>query len=194
LPNSFETINQVVLWCFVIPANNHSILGITLNELKLNVDVIHINGSLHKTDKFWRIRPFCDEGHISEANYCVLVTTNAANVGIDKHSIALQVQFEWPRDLLTYFQERAQGSQQKGTKSLCITYSTLLTYASLVYQLLRGNDDTNGDETQTEGTRECEGFNSAILPRRPDRQANTSQHDFTLGPAAKKQLRVRSLN
>jgi hypothetical protein len=24
-----------------------------LNEMKLNVDVIHINGSLHKTDKFW---------------------------------------------------------------------------------------------------------------------------------------------
>ncbi len=28
-----------------------------LNEVKLNVDVIHINGSLHKTDKFWRICP-----------------------------------------------------------------------------------------------------------------------------------------
>ncbi len=26
-----------------------------LNELKLNVNVLHINGSLHKTDKFWRI-------------------------------------------------------------------------------------------------------------------------------------------
>ncbi len=26
-----------------------------LNELKLNVDVMHINGTLHKMDKFWRI-------------------------------------------------------------------------------------------------------------------------------------------
>ena len=42
-----------------------------LNELKLNVDVIHINGSLHKTDKFWRICLFCDEDHISKADYRV---------------------------------------------------------------------------------------------------------------------------
>jgi hypothetical protein len=40
-----------------------------LNELQLNVDVSHINGSLHKTDKFWWIRLFCDEGHIQEADF-----------------------------------------------------------------------------------------------------------------------------
>jgi hypothetical protein len=38
-------------------------------ELQLNVDVLHLNGSLHKTDKFWLIRLFCDEGHIQEANF-----------------------------------------------------------------------------------------------------------------------------
>ena len=40
-----------------------------LNQSKLNIDVLHINGSLHKTDKLWRIRLFCDEGHIHEANF-----------------------------------------------------------------------------------------------------------------------------
>ena len=40
-----------------------------LNELKLNVDVLHINGSLHKTDKFWRICLFCDEGHIRGTDF-----------------------------------------------------------------------------------------------------------------------------
>ena len=40
-----------------------------LNELKLNNDVLHINGLLHKTDKFWRICLFCDEGHIREADF-----------------------------------------------------------------------------------------------------------------------------
>ncbi len=75
-----------------------------LNEMQLHVDVLHINGALHKTDKFWRIRLFCDEGHIRDSDFRVLVTTNAANVGIDKSNIALQVRFDWPRDLLTYFQ------------------------------------------------------------------------------------------
>ena len=72
-----------------------------LNKMKLNVDVIHINGSLHKTDKIWRIRLFCDKGHIREADFWILVTTNAANFGIDKSTIGLQVRFEWTRDLLT---------------------------------------------------------------------------------------------
>ena len=69
-----------------------------LNQLKLNVDVLHINVSLHKTDKFWHICLFCDEGNILEADFWVLVTTNAANVCIDKSQIALQVRFDWPRD------------------------------------------------------------------------------------------------
>ena len=40
-----------------------------LNQLKLNVNVLHINVSLHETDKFWRICLFCDEGHIHEADF-----------------------------------------------------------------------------------------------------------------------------
>ena len=40
---------------------------------------------------FWRIHLFCHEGHISNTDYCVLVTTNAASVGIDKSFIALQL-------------------------------------------------------------------------------------------------------
>ena len=167
-----------------------------LNNMKLNVDVIHINGSLHKTDKFWCICLFCDKGHINEADYRVLVTKNAANVGIDKSSIALQMQFKWPRDLLTYFPERGRGSRQRGNKLTCTLYSDLSSYVSFMYKLLRGDDDLNGEIVDVGGTGECEGFNSAISPRRQvrqARQANTSQDDYALGPAAKKQLQAQSL-
>jgi superfamily II DNA helicase RecQ len=164
-----------------------------LNEMKLNVDVIHINGSLHKTNKYWQICLYCNEGHIREADYHVLVTTNAANVGIDKSSIALQVRFKWPRDLLTYFQEQGRGSRQRGMKSICVLYSDVPSYVSLVYQLLCGDDNTTGDIAEAEGSGECEGFDSAILPQCQVRRANTSQHDFALGPAAKKNLRARLL-
>jgi len=163
-----------------------------LNEMKLNVDVIHINGSLHKTDKFWRIRLFCDEGHINEADFQLLVTTNAANVGIDKSSIALQVRFEWSRDLLTYYQERGRGSRKRGVRSLCILYADLSSYVFLVYQLLQGVDYADGTEERNAG--ECEGFNSAISPQRHVRRpSNSTQQDFALGPTAKKVLRSRYL-
>ena len=90
-----------------------------LDMKKLSVNVLNINGSLDKNDKFWRIRLFCDNYHSCRGNLRALVTTNASNVGIDKHSISLQVRFEWPRDLLTYFQEpchfRSSSSHQSNT-------------------------------------------------------------------------------
>ena len=121
-----------------------------------------------------------------------MVTTNAANVGIDKSQIALQVRFDWPRDLLTYFQERGRGSRQPGVRSTCVLYADLSSYVFLLCQLVRGSEHTNITVESQLG--ECEGFNSAISPRRPPaRPANTSQEDFALGPTAKKHLRDRCI-
>ena len=163
-----------------------------LNEMQLYVDVLHINGALHKTDKFWRIRLFCDEGHIRDADFRVLVTTNAANVGIDKSNIALQVRFDWPRDLLTYFQERGRGSRQRGVRSTCVVYADLSSYVFLLSQIISGSDTSTAINKQSQSV-EGEGFNSAISPRPSRRRASTSNEDFSLGPAGKKKLRERCL-
>ena len=158
-----------------------------LNQLKLNVGVLHINGLLHQTDKFWRIRLFGDEGHIRKADFRVLVTTNAANVGIDKSQIAPQVQFDWPRDILTCFQECGCRLHQPGVRSTCVLYADLSSYVFLLCQLIHGSEHTNITVESQLG--ECEGFNSAISPQRPPaRPANTSHKDFALGPTAKKCL------
>ena len=95
-----HTTKSAVIFCNSRHQSQHfrDHLEQKLNELQLNVDVLHVNGLLHKTDKFWRIRLFCDEGHIQEADFRVSVTANAANVGINKSQIALQVRFDWPRD------------------------------------------------------------------------------------------------
>jgi hypothetical protein len=117
----------------------------------------------------------------------VLVTKNAANVGIDKSQIALQVQFDWPRDLLTYFQERGHGLRQPGVRSTCVLYADLSSYVFLLCQLICGSEHTNITVESQSG--ECEGFNSANSPRRPTaRPANTSHKDFALRPTAQKRL------
>ena len=61
-------------------------------------------------------------------------------------------------------QERGQGSCQRGNKLACILYSDLLSFVSLVYQLLHGDDVLNGEIADVGGTGECEGFNSVISP------------------------------
>ncbi len=121
----------------------------------------------------------------------MLVTTNAANVGINKASIALQIQFNWPCNLPTYFQEQGRGSQQKGIASTCILYADLSLYVFLVLQQLNRHTDNAVDAGSTA---ECNGYNSAILPRWQQRQVNTSNVDFALGPAGRKQLCARMLS
>jgi hypothetical protein len=156
--------------------------------MKLNVDVIHINGPLHKIEKFWRIHLFCDNTHICEADLRVLVTTNAANVGIEKHLIALQMQFDWPCDLLTYFQKRGNCSRQVGTTSMCILYADLVSCVFLVTQT-RGDTLHVEPETMNEGG----GINSAISPRCKVWPANNSQFGLFLGPTAQRRLRICTL-
>jgi hypothetical protein len=103
-----------------------------LNKMKLNIAVIYIKESLHKIDKFWRIHLFCDNTHICKAHFRVLITTNAANIVIDKHSTALQMLFDWPRDLLRIFQECSCGSGQVEAMSMRILYTDLASYVFLV--------------------------------------------------------------
>jgi superfamily II DNA/RNA helicase len=84
---------SVVIFCNSRHQSLHiaSQLEKKLDMKKLAIDVLNINGSLNKTDKFWRIRLFCDNRHSRRGQFRALVTTNASNVGIDKHSISLQV-------------------------------------------------------------------------------------------------------
>jgi hypothetical protein len=88
--------------------------------------------------------------------------TNAANVGINKSQIAMQVRFDWPRDLLTYFQERGHRSHQPGVRSTCVLYADLSSYVFLLCQRVRGSEHTNITIDFQSGS---EGFNSAISPQ-----------------------------
>ncbi len=145
-----------------------------LTKMTLNINVIHINGLLHKIDKFSRICMFCDETHIKEADFRVLVRTNSANVVIEKSSNALQMRFDWPCDLLTYFQKQGRRSWQKGSKSVCILYAVIYFYVSLVLQLLGKAEG----RVQENATSECDGVNLAILPRR--KSGKQTQDNLTL--------------
>jgi len=91
-------------------------------NLPLPVDVLHIHGSLLKTEKFWNIQLFCHPPTNDEldANICGLVGTNVVNVGIDDDLIQLVIRFEFPHDLPTVFQEQGRGSRQVGSASTAL--------------------------------------------------------------------------
>jgi hypothetical protein len=160
-----------------------------LDHMRLSVDVININGSLDKIDKFWRIRLFCDNRHTRHGQFRVLVTTNASNVGIDKNSVALQVRFELPRDLPTYFQEQGRGSRCPGEPSTCILYGDLGSYVYLRIQLFAVGNDVEDDVTSS--TPGGNGYNSAISPWKQG-QASPKKKNYPLSIMARRTLCLRT--
>ncbi len=115
--------------------------------------------------------------------------TNASNVGIDKHSVALQVRFEWPCNLLTYFQERGRGSRLQGAQSTCIVYGDLTSYVYLRRQLFAAG---NNDDNTSPSTNDCDGYNSAISPRKTSRGQPITKKTYPLGPTGRHRLQERT--
>jgi hypothetical protein len=57
--------SSVVIFCNSRKQSHHFLVHLEkkLDQLKLPFNVLDINGSLDKIDKFWRIRLFCDDCH-----------------------------------------------------------------------------------------------------------------------------------
>jgi hypothetical protein len=181
---------SVVVFCNLRKQSQHftTHLEKKLDLAKLAIDVININGSLDKIDKFWRIHLFCDDRHSRPGRLCALITMNAANVGIDKHSITLQVRFEWPCNLLTYFQERGRGSHIEGVQSTCIKYGDLLSHVYMMTQLF--SKSIYDDDTSPSADNEViESFNLAISPRHSSKQVNTKK-TYPLGPTGRRSVHI----
>ena len=174
-----------------------------LDEALCDTNVLMINGQLQAEDKFHRIRIFCQDGDdedLEGMTFRVLISTPAANAGIDKASIRRQFRFEWPRDLSTFFQEMGRGSRD-GEPSICSMYGDLQSYEYIRSQTLL---DSDGDDDKTTPS-PIVGINSALSPLRQVGEAAAAAaaggdsttagrklKKYQLGPAARKKHRDRS--
>ena len=183
----------VVIFCNSRQQSLHiaSQLENKLDMKKLAVVVLNINGLLDKTNKFWQICIFCDNRHSRRGQFFAIVTTNASNVGIDKHLISLQVCLEWSHDLLTYFQERGRGSRSQGMTSTCILFADLASYIFLMSQLIMSSQVAKDTAAISA---DVNIFNSAIFLSRhgQQRQQPDENKKYALGPTARQSLRKRT--
>ena len=53
-----------------------------------------------------------------------MITTAAANTGIDKDTIEIVIRKGVPRDLITLLQERGRNARQVGMNGACFVYTT----------------------------------------------------------------------
>ena len=112
-----------------------------------------------------RIRLYCSEdgSHHEDMQFRALVATNAADIGIDKNTILLQLCFEWPRDLPINFQERGCGSCIPGSYSRVVFYADLSLFVYLMAFVMLVEDS---DDIEPAAIEEIHGFNSALSPLR----------------------------
>lgn len=167
-----------------------------LNEQDITGDTILITGDLHKFEKFWRIQFFCsaNDEHIEGVKFRVLISTNAANVGIDNHAVDFGIRFQFPRDLCTYLQERARGSRIPHAPSRFIVYLDINSFQYIMKQILSSGSD---DEVElTDEQLSAMGYGSSITPlrnsgeRRRAQQCKTN-NKYALTKRMKKNLRER---
>ena len=207
-----DLTSKVAVFC----NSKHAVTHLSTNlERKLDAKdndslCITIHGGLEKYEKFWRIRLFngSDGEYYSESSFRVLVSTNAANVGIDNNHINLIVRMGLPRDLMTYFQERGRGARQVGSVAECILYASMSSYVSIISQILNYNKLTDTTDLTNEEL-EIRGAGSAITPlaasakkqleKRKDKAASKGKpkkrrSKYELSDSMKRQLRKRMLD
>lgn len=192
--------DSVVVFCNSRTKSLHylKLLEHKLNASHCGTDCIHIHGALHRMDKFMRIKLFCEARgmELNDMDFRCLLTTNASNVGIDKHSITRQIRDEIPRDLPTYNQEMARGSRVPGKASESHLYYDMKSYVLVKQQILTTKRD---DEIVVpELGKEVLGFNSALSPLSKRAAAAATKADakrdkYPLSSARKKKLKVRQL-
>ena len=117
-----------------------------LDEALLGVDVIHVHGSLDPKEKYWFIRIFCAKIDVPELCAKVLLSTPAADVGIDNALVKFILVAGWPRDLCSYFQRRGRAGRVSGLESTIIQMGSVVSYVSIIFQICTTTAATTLDE------------------------------------------------
>lgn len=165
-----------------------------------------------RSSGFWRIRLYTssDGEFVPDTSFRVLLSTNAANVGIDRNHIDIIVRFGLPRDLMTYFQERGRGARKPRSTAECVLYASMSSFVSIMTQILSYNKLTDTTDLTNEEL-EIRGAESAITPlaasaqRQLERRRNKSKKNsqdtpkqpkskYRLSHSMRRQLRQRMIS
>jgi len=141
-----------------------------IDDRSIEADVIHIHGSMSKTEKisFTKLAV----GAIAVPSFCprVLLATAAADVAIDHPQVELVQNMEWPDDIPTLVQRRGRASRA-GQPSKFILVAALSAHISKVSQIYR----------QLSGEQKADDEDDLIAGYSPLRAPNQSSTNETEG-------------
>ena len=146
-----------------------------MDARQVDVDVLHIHGSLDKTEKFNLIKIFVSQIQIDDFNPRIVVGTSATDLGIDKDNL-LRVQiYEWPDNVGTYGQRRGRAGRNM-ENCVCSMTSGLASYVATVARIYREQGSANDNVDYT-----IAGLNTDVTPMKRKKCTPASKgSDLTL--------------
>ena len=143
-----------------------------------------VHGHQDKHEKFGYISLF--NGSLSMPNFLaqILISTAAANTGIDKDTIEMVLRQGVPRDVITLFQERGRNARQPGMSGAYYIYTNWSWFVSLLLSLLAPlQSDTDNNPTEDANSANVT-FSPTATARRTARQSHTTTQRSSLTSSA----------
>ena len=172
-------------------------------ELKLDstdgvsADIVHMHGHLDKTEKFSLINIFCRKLIIQDYSPNIMISTAAADLGVDHPNAQCIVNIEFPDCLASLFQRQGRGSRNHQISSFIII-GGVKSYIML-YRRINTNIDIRGDDSDFNEAALAvseKAFNNVIASptKRKSKFGLMLEKEYFLSPTKKKNLRLRQTN
>ncbi len=136
-----------------------------LNSVKCQDHILHLSGSMDKYTKFTLLNALNDES--DKYNLRGMVSTGAANTGIDLNKVVLVVRCGVPPDLLTLIQERGRLAREEKASGTLLLIGNIASVAEQMWLIY--NPAKKQREDNEEGS--LIGMNSALVRQRDSSRA-----------------------
>jgi len=138
-----------------------------IDDRSIEADVIHIHGSMSKTEKISFTKLLEGAIVVPVFHPRVLLATAAADVAIDHPQVELVLNMEWPDDIPTLVQRRGRASRggQPSKFILVAALSAHISKVSQIYRQLSGEEKADNEDDLIAG----------YSPLRPTNQSSTNE-------------------
>ena len=150
----------------------------------LPFDHLVVHGNQDKHEKFGYISLFNGSLSMPDFTAQILISTAAANTGIDKDTIEIVLRKGMPRDLITLFQERGRNARQAGMLGAYYIYTSWSWFITLLLSMLLPLNNTTNDSTPAD----INSANVTFYSRARELQANQQTQSTSETPLTRNQI------
>ena len=166
-----------------------------LDKRGINTDIMNIHGKQGKSEKFALIGIFCCKIKVKDYDPRVLISTAAANLGVNHPDVQCVVNLKWPDCLASLVQRRGCASRD-GQLAVFVIVVGISLYLALLRRIYEGWTDMKLSDDNVEDSKRVQKLvnttvNSPLKKRTTKQKQITKENELSKGqrnPLRMKQL------